>query len=166
VLEFAQWLAGTSLSLGIQTRLWIIPTVQSVHIVAIGLVLVSVLMMNLRILGLSGRDQSSLETSRRFGPWLWSALSVLLVTGIVMVIGEPVRELLSFSFWFKMTLIVIGSAVAIVFQTALARDLATPGTALKSLAVVTLFTWCGVVVLGRLIAYDHVWGAWSLAPIQ
>jgi hypothetical protein len=30
---------------------------------------------------------------------------VLLLTGVVMVIGEPARELLAFSFWFKMSLV-------------------------------------------------------------
>ena len=170
--QFAEWLAGTPFSIAIQTHLWVIPAVQSVHIVAIGLVLVSVLMVNLRILGISGRDQPLIDTAHRFGPWLWTALAVLLATGVVMVVGEPVRELLSFSFWFKMSLIVFGCVVAIVFQRALERS-ASPWTqngsatgAMKSLAIFTLVTWCGVVVLGRLIAYDYVWGAWSFAPIQ
>ena len=34
----------------------------------------------------------------------------------------------------------------------------------KSLAILTLLIWAGIIVLGRLIAYDHIWGAWSLAP--
>jgi hypothetical protein len=34
----------------------------------------------------------------------------------------------------------------------------------KSLAIVTLLIWVGIVILGRLIAYDHVWGSWSVAP--
>jgi hypothetical protein len=33
---------------------------------------------------------------------MW-ALVALLVTGALMVIGEPVRELVTFSFWFKMS---------------------------------------------------------------
>ena len=40
----------------------------------------------------------------RFGPWLTAALVVLLATGIVMIIGEPARELLTLSFWLKMIL--------------------------------------------------------------
>ena len=34
----------------------------------------------------------------------------------------------------------------------------------KSLAILTLLIWVGIVVLGRLIAYDYVWGSWSLKP--
>jgi len=34
----------------------------------------------------------------------------------------------------------------------------------RSLAVLTLLIWVGIVILGRLIAYDYVWGSWSLKP--
>jgi hypothetical protein len=170
VSEFAQWLSQTSLSLAIQVHAWVVPTVQSVHIVAIGVVLTSVFMIDLRILGWAGRDQTLRETTSRFGPWLSWALVVLLVTGILMIIGEPARELLAFSFWAKMTLVVIGTTVAVAFQRSLRRHEPQWETSLvnrggiKSLAVVTFLIWVCVVVLGRLIAYDHVWGSWSFSP--
>ena len=74
VVAFTQWLSQTPMSLAIQTHEWAIPTIQSIHIVAIGIVLTSVFMMDLRILGGAGRDQSLLETTARFGPWLSGAL--------------------------------------------------------------------------------------------
>ena len=84
MIPFTQWLSQTAISLAIQTHEWVIPTIQSIHIVAIGVVLTSVFMMDLRILGWAGRDQSLLETTARFGPWLWEALCVLLATGLLM----------------------------------------------------------------------------------
>ena len=167
---FADWLSQTAFSVAIQTHEWVIPTVQSIHIVAIGIILTSVFMIDLRVLGYAGRDQTLVETNERFGPWLTGALYVLLATGILMVIGEPVRELLAFSFWFKMCLVVIGVTQALVFQAAVRRNQARWETALvnrgsvRSLAVLTLFIWIGIVILGRLIAYDHVWGSWSMSP--
>src|SRR5438552_118459 len=116
VNHFAEWLSHTSFSLAIQTHEWIIPTIQSIHIVAIGVTLASVFMIDLRILGWAGRDQTLIETTVRFGPWLSGALGVLLVTGGLMVIGEPMRELLAFSFWLKMCLVTIGIALAAAFQ--------------------------------------------------
>ena len=168
--QFADWLSQTAVSQVIQVHAWVIPTVQSVHIVAIGIVLSSVFMIDLRILGWAGRDQSLAETTSRFGPWLSGALCVLLVTGVAMVIGEPMRELLAFSFWFKMVLVAIGTVVAVIFQRSLRRNGPQWETSLvkqrsiKSLAILTLVVWASVVVLGRLIAYDHVWGSWSMAP--
>ena len=169
MLQFAQWLAETSLSLAIKTHEWIIPAIQSIHIVAIGVVLASVFMIDLRVLGWAGRDQSLLETVDRFFPWLTGALCVLLATGVVLIIGEPARELLAFSFWFKMFLVAVGTLTAAIFQIALRKnepywEKSLQRWRMKSLAIVTFLIWVGIVILGRLIAYDNVWGSWSLSP--
>jgi hypothetical protein len=169
VNQFADWLARTPLSLAIQTHEWVIPTVQSIHIILIGVVLGSVLMINLRILRWAGRDQTLAQTTARFFPWLSWALLALFVTGLTMVVGEPARELLAFSFWVKLALVAIGTIVALAFRRSLRRHETRWETGLldqarvRAFAVFTLLVWIGVVVLGRLIAYDHVWGAWSAA---
>src|SRR3970282_2247321 len=131
------------------------------------MVFVSVFMIDLRIFGWAGRDQSLMETTRRFAGWLWGALSILLVTGVMMVIGEPVRELMSLSFWLKMTLLAVGIGIAIAFQIALKRDEFGLEKSLKTkgLAIVTFLVWCSIIILGRLIAYDHVWGSWSFGAV-
>src|SRR5471030_1331996 len=113
----SHWIAATPPSVLIQTNeKWFIPAVQSVHIAGIGVVLACVLMMTLRVLGYAGTDQSVLQTQRRFGPWMIGALWVLLATGLLMIVGEPERELVTFSFWAKMTLVATGVVIALVFQ--------------------------------------------------
>jgi putative copper export protein len=170
LVSFIDWLSQTSLSLAIQTNAWVIPTVQSIHILGIGVVVGSVFMIDLRVLGFTGRDQSLRETVDRFGPWLTVALCVLLATGVLMIIGEPARELQAFSFWFKMSLVVIGTLIAAIFRMALRRnepyweESLVKRRTTKSIAILTLLIWLGIIILGRLIAYDHVWGSWSGAP--
>ena len=149
--SFAEWLAQTAPSLAIQSHEWVIPTIQSVHILAICAFVGSVLTIDLRVLGWAWRDQSLEETTARFGPWVWGALGMLLVTGALMIVGEPPRELLAVSFWMKMALVVFGIAAHVRLRR-------HPG---KALAVATLVVWVCVIVLGRLIAYDYVWGSWS-----
>jgi hypothetical protein len=169
VNEFALWLASTPPSVFIQEHnAWAIPAIQSVHIVGIALVMGSVLMIDLRILGLAWTEQTLRQTTGRFGPWLTGSLWLLLATGLLMVVGEPVRELVSFSFWLKMALVAIGAIVAVSFQRALRRqeqfwESKAAQPSIKLLAVLTFFAWIGVIFLGRLIAYDHVWGNWSPA---
>ncbi len=170
MIPFTDWLSQTSVSLAIQTHDWVIPTIQSIHIAAIGVVLASVFMIDLRIIGWAGLDQSLRETTGRFGPWLSAALCVLLATGLLMVVGEPARELLAFSFWLKMFLVAVGTLIAALFQVSLRRNdlhweqsIAKRRTT-KWLAAATLLIWVCIVILGRLIAYDHVWGSWSRAP--
>jgi hypothetical protein len=151
VKAFAEWLSQTAVSLAIQNHEWVIPTIQSVHIVAICAVVGSALMIDLRILGLAWRDETPATTDARFGPWLAGALVVLALTGALMIFGEPPRQLLAISFWMKMALVGFG----VLAHAALRRH---PG---KVLAVGSLAVWVCVIVLGRLIAYDYVWGSWS-----
>jgi hypothetical protein len=168
--RFAEWLSQTYLSILIQNHnSWVIPTIQSIHIVGIGVVVASVFMVDLRILGWSGMDQTLRQTTNRFGPWLTGALCVLLATGALMVIGEPVRELVTVSFWIKMVLVAVGTLVAGVFQLSLRRheqdweDTISGRASIKWLAILTFLIWVAIIILGRLIAYDHVWGSWSPA---
>ena len=162
--QFAEWLSQTAPSILIQTHnAWVIPTIQSIHIVTVGVVLASVLMIDLRVLGWAGHDQTLRETANRFGPWLLWGLLAQLVTGALMVVGEPVRELQTFSFWLKMLLVAVGTLIAAIFLIALRnneqhweRTMVNSGS-VKALAIVTLAVWVCIVILGRLIAYDYVW---------
>jgi hypothetical protein len=141
--------------------------------VGIALVMGSALMMQLRILGLAGSDQTLRQTTDRFGPWLTGALWLMLATGGLMVVGQPQRELLAFSFWLKMSFVAAGVIIAIAFQRAVRRDDRAPDRAsmvptagVRVAALLTFALGVCIIVLGRLIAYDHVWGAWSPAGRQ
>ena len=167
---FAEWLSRTSPSMFIQMHeVWMIPTIQSIHIVGIGVAIGSALMLTLRIAGLACMDLSLLENQRRFGPWLTGSLILLLVTGLLMVVGEPVRELVTFSFWAKMALVLIITVLGCAFQVAVAnhtQDWEGRLINLKSVkwaALATFLIWGAIIFLGRFIAYDHIWGHWSPA---
>src|SRR3982074_3599265 len=100
--EFIDWLGATSASLVIQKVFWIIPTVQTVHILAISVVLASMAMFDLRLLGVAGKRNSIASLSGRFMPWLWGALLVLAASGCILIIGEPKRSLGNGGFQLKM----------------------------------------------------------------
>jgi len=168
VQQFAAWLASTAPSVFIQEHNgWTIPVIQSVHIAGIALVMGSVLLIDLRILGWAGMDQTLRQTTSRFGPWLTGSLWLLLATGLLMVIGEPVRELVTFSFWLKMALVVIGITSTAVLGRSLLHTALGVGaqfsSGAKTGAVALIVLWLAIIFLGRFIAYDdEVWGSLSL----
>ena len=168
--HFAEWLSSTFPSAFIQNHnAWMIPAIQSIHIMAIGIVMGSVLLIDLRVLGWAGTDQTLAQTTRRFGPWLAGGLCLLLATGILMVVGEPVRELVTFSFWLKMFMVAVSAVIAWVFWAGVRkREAEWEETILgrqstKWAALLVFLIWVFIIILGRLIAYDHVWGSWSPA---
>ena len=83
--------------------------------------------------------------------------------------GEPVRELVTFSFWLKMALVAGIAVIATAFQADLRKKEDTweqtrvHHGSTKLIAVVALAMLVCIIFLGRLIAYDHIWGALSPA---
>jgi uncharacterized membrane protein SirB2 len=164
--EFATWLEATSFSVAIQSTSWAIPLLQSIHILMIGIVFVSILMLALRVMGLIFADQALGEVLNRFSPWISSGLVVMVVTGVLLVIGEPVREFMSLSFWLKMGLLVVGIVSALAFRRSVAVATARPASSTTGRfgAIATVMLWLAIIFLGRAIAYDvEVWGSLSLA---
>ncbi|HEU4693470.1 MAG TPA: DUF6644 family protein [Vicinamibacterales bacterium] len=171
MLEFAQWLEMTPLSVTIKSIEWIIPLVQSIHILTIAIVFVSLLTVSLRVVGWIRMDEAFGVVMERFSTWISRGLIILAVTGITLVLGEPIRELMSLSFWLKMGLLAIGITSAVVFKRSLAPAVLADGAeptfspVAKSAAMATVLLWLTIIFLGRAIAYDvEVWGALSLSP--
>ena len=109
---FRQWLNEvcrtvdqTALSQAIQGALWVIPTIQTVHILAIAALMAAALLTNLRMAGWHGKDRAIADVVRPLQPVIWWALPVLLLSGAVLIIGEPARALKNASFQWKLVLI-------------------------------------------------------------
>lgn len=159
LVRLAEWLSTTELSELIQAVSWVIPAVQSVHILSIAAVMSAAVVVFLRALGVVMRDQPLVEVTQRFLPWIWYPLIVLLLSGTVLIIGEPQRSLTNSIFQLKMMLLLGGIACTLLLQRPL-RDRAGfwESTALarvgaRLVAIVSLGLWSGIVFAGRWIAY-------------
>jgi hypothetical protein len=154
-----EWIATTALSNTIQNVSWIIPTVQTIHIVCVAIVISGVFLVDMRILGVFAPTQSLASLSERFLTWIWWAILVLLLTGAILIIGEPTRSLLNPAFLAKMTMLLIVAGLTRLIQRPLATDAgywdATSGRrgALKGIAIASLVLWSCIVFAGRWIAY-------------
>jgi hypothetical protein len=163
----ATWLAGTAASSVIQKTLWIIPVMQTIHIISVAMVFSSVVMIELRILGIT-KSQTIEQTAHRFVPWIFAGVVVLALTGSVLIVGEPQRSLPSYEFQMKMLYLAVAIAFTIAFaqsvrQQALVWETAggtgrmvAAKTLVNGLALVAFLAWSMVVVYGRWIAYTVV----------
>jgi hypothetical protein len=160
--NFAQWLSDTAPSRFIQDILWIIPAVQTVHILAIAVVLSSVAMIELRLFGLVGRSTPVARTADRFLPWLWWGTLVLAITGAILITGEPGRALTNPAFQLKMVLLSVAIVATFAFHRSVRRSSALWSEPARSLGVLraaalaTLLLWFSIAVAGRWIAYAVV----------
>ena len=152
------WLAASGLTTWLASQMWGVPSLQSIHILAIGIILASLAMLDLRLAGFIGREQSMREMTLRFYPWIWGALAVLVTTGFLQIMAEPARELLNWVFWTKMGLIVTAvlftAPVRRLLEDCRFRDLAPRKQRIvRTCGLISLALWVLVVVCGRWIAY-------------
>ena len=157
--RFCDWLSATSLSQALQTVSWIVPAVQTIHILGVAAVVTSAVMINLRLLGWHALDQPLASVARHYLPFIWWPLPVLLATGTILIIAEPARALENPIFLLKMALLLAAVTVTLSCQIPLRRDAgfwevsAARRRAARLIAASSLPLWIGIVFAGRWIAY-------------
>ena len=159
LVELSLWIGDTSLSAWIGTNFWAIPILQVFHILSLAAAFGAIVMVNLRIFNLAGTDRTFAETERRYIRWIWWALLILALSGLGMIIGEPVRELINPIFWIKMVLVVFAVFVSLAFHGRVMRRLAGGGEVggnTKAAALFIIVLWCVIMLCGRWIAYAPV----------
>ena len=160
--DLSKWLAATPLSHTIQTNGWVIPTLQTIHILSVAVLFSSAILVDLRFYRALQRDVPLADVARRFLPTIWPVLLILLITGSLLIIGEPRRSLLNNAFYLKMALLAVAVLLTLALQWSLRaapefweRD-RRRRIAGQLAATVSILVWCGILFAGRWIAYTQV----------
>jgi hypothetical protein len=156
--DICHWIEQTQLSQSIAAAGWVVPTVQTIHILGIAMVASSALMIDLRLIGVFWANRPLEAVKARFLPLIWWPLLLLLATGIIMITAEPARSLKNPAFQLKMLLLMAALAVTLVFQFLHRRnagfgDVKGPRAAAVTLAIVSILLWSSIIFAGRWIAY-------------
>jgi uncharacterized membrane protein SirB2 len=157
----AAWVSQTPAFDVVAGVAWVIPAVQTVHILAVAIVVGSSAMIHLQVLGAIEQRRPLSEAFSRYLPPIGCAVLVLAVSGLILITGEPTRAPFRVVFWVKLALVLLG--VALTWTLAgLARRHGVANAAaatwdLKLVAIATLVVWAGVIVAGRWIGYVNAW---------
>lgn len=160
MLDVVNWLAATRASAIIQNVTWIIPLVQSIHILTVCVVMSSVLLLNLRLVGVVGGGEAADVFTRRYLPWVGVAICILFVSGTILIVGEPNRDLNNITFWRKMALLAVALVLTFVLERPVLRnarywEVGGRRLVARVLATAALLCWVGIVLAGRWIAYTY-----------
>jgi hypothetical protein len=159
LLEFSLAITETGLNELMVTNFWAIPIAQFFHILGLAGSFGALVMITLRVFGLAGASMSMADTARRYTPWVWWSLLLLLTSGIFMTIGEPVREFINPIFWIKMLTLVFTLLISLWFLNGVIKKASVtgvvPGSA-RGGAIVMILLWCFLMLCGRWIAYAPV----------
>lgn len=151
------WLESTSPATWMREATWAFPGALIVHVWSLAFICGISLALVLGLFGVAPRLLPGLRT--RFMPLVWGALSVSLLSGLLLLMTYPDQVLTSPVFYSKLILIAVAVALALDLKRRCA-PLAFPASAplalpLKLRAAGLLLAWFLAIVTGRLLYYTY-----------
>jgi hypothetical protein len=138
---------------------WAFPTFESIHVIAIAIVVGTVVIMDLRLLGLASKGAKVTEISRDTLRWTWLAFAVALVFGGLLFISKATAYTVNPYFIWKLVMIALAGANMAVFHLITWKSVETWDanpvlpTGAKLAGGVSLGLWIVVVFLARAVGF-------------
>lgn len=160
LLPFCEWLAGTAWSIALHESLYMYPLVESTHVLTLCLFAGTAVMFDLRLLGLTMKAVPAWTVMERLLPWTRAGFAVMVTTGVLLFYAIPVRSYQNIFFRAKIVLLLLAGLNVFLFHRGIYRRVHEWGAdpvlprAARLAGVMSLVLWAGVIVSGRLIAYN------------
>jgi hypothetical protein len=159
-LTFFEWLADTSWSVDLHESQYAYPLIESIHVWTMAVFFGSVVMFDLRLLGVTMRKVPASEVVDRLLPLTIAAFVLMVISGTLLFYAIPLRSYQSIFFRFKMLLLLLAGLNVWVFHSRVYPKVTTwdvggaPPRAARVAGAVSLALWIGIVFSGRMIAYN------------
>jgi hypothetical protein len=158
---FKQWLTHLQ-ELDFPTQIresaLLFPSIETVHVFALVLVVGSIMTVDLRLLGVTNRDRHFSHLASEMLPWTWTAFAVAAIAGLLMFSSKAVTYYENIPFRIKMCCLILAGLNMFWFHWAGTRNLkmwdhATPPPAAKFAGGASLLLWTVIVATGRWIGF-------------
>jgi hypothetical protein len=160
LVDFFGQLGETQWSVDLHESQYAYSILESIHVWTMGVFFGSILMVDLRLLGWTMRKVPMSEVAQRVLPWTIGAFVIMVITGALLFYAIPLRSYQSIFFRTKMLLLLLAGLNIWIFHSRVYPKLATgdadgvPPKAARIAGALSLSLWIGVIVAGRMIAYN------------
>jgi hypothetical protein len=153
------WLQSTALARTISENEILFPWIESIHVLAIVLVVGTIAIVDLRLIGVASLDRAAGRLMRDVLPFTWGAFAVAAITGSLLFSSNARTYAHNFFFQGKLVLLVLAGLNMAVFHVVGAGDIERWGAtrktplAAKAAGAASLLVWATVVGFGRWIGF-------------
>jgi len=166
---FFKALEASAAATAIRDSLLWFPLLEALHVMALAVVFGSIVVVDLRALGLASRSRLFSRVASDTLRWTWMAFVAACVTGALMFITNAEVYAANTFFRVKMLLLLLAGLNMLLFQLTAGRRVAqwdaapaAPGIG-KWAAALSLALWLTIICMGRLIGFT-ITGAASHEP--
>jgi hypothetical protein len=158
IVSVLTWLEHTTVGTTVRESLWLFPTIETLHLFGIVLLVGATSVLDLRLLNFTLRGQPVSQLAPKLLKWAWAGFLIQVITGLLLFSSEAVKCYNNPAFRLKMLLIVLAGVNALVFEwtyRSVANWDTTPSTpiAAKVAGTLSILLWFGIVAAGRWIGF-------------
>lgn len=154
-----KWLETSAVGTTVSQSTWLFPAIETVHVIALALVVGSIAVLDLRLLDRTWRVRAVTELTLDVLPWTWTSFAVAATSGFLMFASAATKYAADTPFRIKMVLLLLAGANMLAFHRFTYRSVAawdvnapTPPAA-KLAGGLSLLFWIGVVTCGRWVGF-------------
>lgn len=148
-----KWFEVTAIGSQIRSSTYLFPSIEVVHLLGLVLLFGTIIVVDLRLLGLGLRRQTVTRVAKEMAPWTLLGIGTMLFTGSLLLASEAIKCYQNSAFWFKMDFL----AAALIFHFTVYRGVTSSDKVkpiwAKATACLSLLLWFGVGLGGRGIAF-------------
>jgi hypothetical protein len=156
---FCAWLENSAWATAIHQSLWLFPMIETAHLFGIILLVGATSALDLRLIGLTMKEEPVSRIAGRLLPWAWAGLTIQVMTGFCLFASEATRCWENKAFRIKMVMLFLAGLNALIFHQTVYRRVSgwdearvTPAGA-KFAGCCSIVLWFGIVAAGRWIAF-------------
>jgi hypothetical protein len=156
---YLEQLSSSPIAVAITHGATLFPWLESLHVLAISVVVGSIAIVDLRLLGYPAHRRSARRLIIELLPYTWMAFGIAAVTGVLMFISNAVSYAQNAQFQWKLALIVLAGINMAAFHLTVYRqiiewdEMHPPPLAARVAGATSLCLWTGVVFLGRWVGF-------------
>src|ERR1700722_18243121 len=154
-LDMAPALEQTPPGLSIATSRWFFPLLETLHVLAVAVVVGSVTMLDVRLLGLGNMQRPFSELMRNVLPWTWSAFVVAAICGGLLFSSKASTYYVNLPFRIKVTCLILAALNMLIFHwhapSVPFADVGPPPVRARIVGAISLTLWIAIVSCGRWI---------------
>ncbi len=148
--------------LGLPTQIresdWLFPTIETVHVFAVVLVVGTIMTVDLRLLGFANKERPYSQVAAEMLPWTWTAFVIAALAGMLMFSSKALTYYGDIPFRLKMICLLLAGINMVMFHWLGTRHLDTwdrgrPPRAAKFAGGASLLLWTTIVAAGRWIGF-------------
>jgi hypothetical protein len=154
IKPFFDWSGSLSVAAWINQTPHVFPFIETIHLLALTVLLSTILLQDLRLLGVGLIYWSPARVARQMNRLMTPSLAVIVITGYLLFSSEADKAYHNPAFFWKMTFLAAAIVQHYGFQIRVQQlDMENAPVWAKWNAVLSLALWFGVGIMGRAIGF-------------